>query len=102
LIAQFYPITIQRQKEKEFSELKMSNNMTVMQYASKFIELSRFVLKYMAFERLKMRKFEEGLAIYIHSQLASQPIYTYQELCEKAAEVDRVKARVEGLEPKHR
>jgi len=32
--AKFYPITVQRQKENEFIELKMSDNMTVMQYAS--------------------------------------------------------------------
>ena len=40
LRAKFYPITVQQQKEKEFSELRMTENMTVMQYASKFKELS--------------------------------------------------------------
>jgi len=40
--AKSYLITVQRQKEKEFMELKMSGNMTVMQYARKFMELSRF------------------------------------------------------------
>ena len=42
LRAKFYPITVQRQMEKEFMELKMSGNMTVTQYARKFVELSRF------------------------------------------------------------
>jgi len=36
-----------------------------MQHASKFIELSRFVLDFMAFEMMKMRRFEEELAFYI-------------------------------------
>ena len=36
LRAKFYPVVVQRQKEKEFMELKKSGNMTVMQYASKF------------------------------------------------------------------
>ena len=27
----FYPVVVQRQKEKEFMEVKMSSNMTVMQ-----------------------------------------------------------------------
>ena len=38
LRAKFYPGLVQRQKEKEFMELKMSGTMTVMQYASKFTE----------------------------------------------------------------
>ena len=46
-------------------ELKMSGSITVLQYSSKFIELSRFVPKFVSSERLKMRRFEEGLAVYI-------------------------------------
>ena len=74
LRTKFYPITVQRQKEKEFMELKMCGNMTVMQYARKFMELPRFALDFMATERMKMRRFEEGLAFYIRNQLAGQPI----------------------------
>ena len=37
-------------------------------------------------ERLK-RIFEEGLAFYSRNQLTGQPILTYQELYERAAEV---------------
>ena len=69
LRAKFYPVVVQQQKEKEFIELKMSGSMTVMQYASKFTELSRFVPKFMLSERLKMRRFEEGLGFYIRNQL---------------------------------
>jgi len=36
LRVKFYPVVVERQKEKEFMELKMSGTMTVMQYASKF------------------------------------------------------------------
>jgi len=61
----FYPVIVQRQKEKEFMELKMSGNMTVMQYTSKFKELSRFVPEFVSYERLKMRRFKEDLAFYI-------------------------------------
>jgi len=38
-------------------ELKMSDTMIVMQYASKFTELYRFVPKFMSSKRLKMRRF---------------------------------------------
>ena len=57
LRAKFHPVVVQRQKEKEFMELKMSENMTVIQYASKFTELSRFVPEFVSFKRLKMRRF---------------------------------------------
>jgi len=43
-------------------ELKMSGTMTMMQNASKFTKLSRFVREFVSSERLKMRRFEEGLA----------------------------------------
>ena len=58
LRAKFYPIVAQRQKEKEFMELKMSGNMTVTQYASKFTELSRFFPEFVSSKTLKMRRFE--------------------------------------------
>jgi len=61
----FYSVVAQGQKEKEFMELKISSDMTVMQYASKFTELFRFVPEFVSSERLKMRRFEEGLAFYI-------------------------------------
>jgi len=67
LRAKFYPVVVQRKKEKEFMELKMSDTMTVMQYASKFTELSRFVPEFVSSERLKMRRFKEGLAFYIRN-----------------------------------
>jgi len=51
-------------------ELKMSDNMTVIQYATKFTELSRFAPNFVATEKVKMRRFEKGLAFYIWNQLA--------------------------------
>jgi len=50
-----------------------------MQYANKFTELSRFVLEFAVSEQMIMRRFEEGLALYIQHQLADQVIHTYQD-----------------------
>ena len=63
---------VQRPKEKEFMELKMSGSMTVMQYASEFMELFRFVPEFVSSERLKMRRFQQGLAFYNCNQLVGQ------------------------------
>jgi len=99
LRVEFYPFMVQRWKEKEFIELNISDNITVIQYASKFIELSRFVPEFVSSERLKMKRFEEGLAFYIWNELAGQPILTYQELYKWAAEVERVKIELRALNP---
>ena len=90
---------VQGQKEKECMALKISGMMTVMQYASMFTELSRFVPEFVSSERLKMRRFEEGLAFQIRNQLAGQSILTYQELYERAVEVERVKTGLRALNP---
>jgi len=58
-------------------EIRMSGSMTIMQYASQFTELSRFVPKFVSSERLKMRRFNKGLAFYVRNQLAGQPILSY-------------------------
>jgi len=60
----------------------MSGTMTVMQYASKFTELSRLVPEFVSSERLKMGRFEERLSFYIRNLLARQSLLTYQELYE--------------------
>jgi len=52
----------------------MVGRITVMQHTSKFTELSRFVLEFVASKRMNMRRSDEVLAFYIHNQLAGQPI----------------------------
>ena len=55
-------------------ELKRIGNMMAMQYTCKFMELSRFASDFVVSKRLKIRRFEEGLAFYIRNQLAGEPI----------------------------
>ena len=61
------------------------------------MELARFAPDFVASERLKMRRFEEGLAFYSRNYLVGQPIQTYQELYDRAAEVERVKGELRAL-----
>jgi len=42
-------------------------NMSVMEYANKFTKLSRFALEYVATDRMRMLRFEKGLAFYIRN-----------------------------------
>ena len=49
----FYPISVQKAKEGEFMQLQQES-MSVLEYALKFIEVSRFASAFLADERLKM------------------------------------------------
>ena len=49
----FYPISLQKAKEGKFMQLQQGN-MSIIEYASKFMELLRFALAFIADERLKM------------------------------------------------
>ena len=54
---------------------------------------------FVASERMKIMRFEEGSAFFIRNQLADQPIKTYQELYERAAQVEGVKNELRSLNP---
>ncbi|XP_042939461.1 uncharacterized protein LOC122274490 [Carya illinoinensis] len=53
----FFPVSIREAKAREFANLKQGT-MTVRQYASKFVELSRFAPHLVHTEALKAEKFE--------------------------------------------
>jgi len=67
----FYPISLQKAKESEFMQLQQGN-MSILEYASKFMDLSRFAPTFVADETLKMNRFKAGLnptikdRMYVH------------------------------------
>jgi len=56
----FCPISLQKAKEGKFMQLQQVS-MRVLEYTSKFMELSWFALAFAADERLKMNRFKVGL-----------------------------------------
>ncbi|XP_021750491.1 uncharacterized protein LOC110716172 [Chenopodium quinoa] len=71
----FYPSFLQKQKAEEFSNLKMEK-MSVTEYYTKFIELSRFAEEFVATEKAKARKFESGLTTDLQLKLCGQVFET--------------------------
>ncbi|XP_021757248.1 uncharacterized protein LOC110722284 [Chenopodium quinoa] len=67
----FYRSFLQKQKAEEFSNLALGN-MSVTEYYTKFIELSRFSKKYVSTEKSKARKFESGLTTDLQLKLCGQ------------------------------
>jgi len=71
----------------------------VMDYASDFAKLSRFAAEYVAMDRMRMLRSEEGLTPYIRNQLARQPVQTSQELYERVAEIKQAKTELRMTNP---
>lgn len=57
--------------------------MTVADYVAKFPELSRCALHIIGTKREKARKFQEGLAPYIHNKMVPLMIIDYAEAFER-------------------
>ncbi|XP_021765941.1 uncharacterized protein LOC110730446 [Chenopodium quinoa] len=75
----FYPSFLQKQKAEEFSNLAMEN-MSVTEYYTKFIELSRFAKEFVSTEKSKARKFESGLTTDLQLKLCGQVFETLDEV----------------------
>ena len=56
----FYPISLQKAKKGKFIQLPQ-RTISVIGYASKFMELLRLASAFVADERLKINRFEAGL-----------------------------------------
>ena len=64
--------------------------MNVLEYASKFMELSRFAPAFVADERLKMNRFEAGLNPTIKERMSVRQYASYVDLYDTAVNVERV------------
>ena len=67
-MSKYFPATAKHVKAREFLQLKQGT-MTVMEYVAKFTELARFANDYVATDRAKVRKFEDGLKLSIRGKI---------------------------------
>ena len=68
-MGKFFPASARHAKAREFLELKQGT-MTVLEYVAKFTELARFGDDYVASDMAKVRKFEDGLKLFIWGKIA--------------------------------
>ena len=64
----FFLASARYAKALEFLELKQGS-MTVLEYVAKFIELARFRDDYVATDMAKVKKFEDGLKLFIQGKI---------------------------------
>ena len=67
-MGKYFPETARHAKALEFLELKQGA-MTVMDYMAKFTQLARFADDYVATDIAKVRRFENGLKLFIRARI---------------------------------
>ena len=80
---EYFPEMVRDQKIQEFLNLKQGNS-TVIEYNTKFIELSRYAPHIVSTESRKARRFEAGLRWNIKNQVIILRLPTHQEVLHRA------------------
>ncbi|KAF5469513.1 hypothetical protein F2P56_013578, partial [Juglans regia] len=91
----FFPVSVRRQKARKFNNL-VQGDMTVEQYAWKFMELGRFAPHLIATEEMRAERFQEGLLPQIRRQVACLEIQNFQRLVNVASIAEREQGAVVG------
>ena len=63
-MGKYFPDTARHAKAQKFLELRQGT-MTVMEYMARFTELARFSDDYVATDMAKVKRFENGLKLFI-------------------------------------
>ena len=67
-MGKYFPATTRHAKAQEFLELKQGA-MTVNEYVAKFTELARITNDYVATDLAKVKRFENGLGLFIRGRI---------------------------------
>ncbi|KAL5575229.1 hypothetical protein UlMin_016928 [Ulmus minor] len=73
----YFPKSVRREKEREFSRLEQGNK-TVAEYEASFARLAKFAPDLVATEESRARRFEEGLRASIRQAVIPFEIVTYK------------------------
>ncbi|XP_057975482.1 uncharacterized protein LOC131162892 [Malania oleifera] len=95
LYATYFPATVSEAKVVEFLNLTQGN-LTVQQYTTKFIELSRFTPYVILDEVKKARIFERGFRQEIYKQVAVLKMQDFSELVDRAIVAEESEQRDVG------
>ena len=84
----YFPVSLRRQKEREFFKLEQTDRMSVVEYAKKFNSLGQYVPNVMANESRKLQIFEDGLHGRIKARLSAVEPTSYAECYRKAIRIE--------------
>jgi len=92
--AQYYPQDVRRLKEQEFLCLKQGE-ISIIEYALKFNELSRFAANQVATEEMRIDHFEQGLKRKVKQIIARYTCDNFQEMYQKVVKIARIMSETE-------
>ena len=87
-MSKYFPATARHAKAREFLELKQGM-MIVMEYVAKFIELARFADDYVANDMAKVRKFKDGLKLFIQGKIVGFLVQDMDSMVRIAMAIER-------------
>ena len=85
---QYFPKSVRREKEREFSKLEQGNK-TVAEYETSFARLVKFAQDLVATKESWARRFEEGLRASIRQAMILFELATYCGVVNKALLVEK-------------
>ena len=84
----FFSASDRHAKAREFLELKQGS-MTVLEYVAKFTELARFGDDHVATDMAKVRKFEDGLKLFIRDKIVGFLLQDMDSMVRTAMTIER-------------
>ncbi|XP_052172124.1 uncharacterized protein LOC127788043 [Diospyros lotus] len=98
----YFPLNVRMKKERQFMELKQTEDMTVAQYEDAFSLLIRYMPIYEGDERIKAQKFLGGLDLKLQRALSSINTQSYSEVVLQAFTTEANLSRIEAIQGESR
>ena len=92
-IGKYFSDTARHAKAQEFLKLKQGT-MTVMEYVARFTELACFADDYVATDMAKVRRFENGLKLFIRSTILGLRLQDIDSMVGITLTIERERSRI--------
>ena len=95
-MSKYFPTTARHAKAQELLEL-WHGTMTVMEYMARFTELVRFGDDYVATDMTKVRRFENGLKLFIRGKIVVLHLQDMDSMVGTALAIEREMDDAQGI-----
>ena len=95
-MSKYFPATTRNAKAQEFLELRQGT-MTVMEYMARFTELARFSDDYVATDMAKVRRFENGLKLFIRGKIVGLRLQDMDYMVGTGLAIEREMEDAQGI-----
>ena len=95
-MSKYFPATVRHAKAQEFLELRQGT-MTVMEYMPRFIELAHFGNDYVATDMAKVKRFENGLKLFIRGKIVGLRLQYMNSMVKTSLAIEREMEDAQGI-----